>query len=266
MTFVGLRWLAPVALAAAATVAMAASASAATLDEIISRGKLIVGIDVNSPPYGFQNEKQEFDGSEVETAKMLAKDLGVELEIVPTTVANRVPYLTTNRVDAVMASFAITPERAKSIWFSTPYGTTGSIIVGPKSVSMKDYSEMAGKKIATTRGSAAEIALGARSGDGYELVRFDDDAAATAALISGQTDALVTTPAIAQTIFKRFPDREYEDKFAVLKFWYGVGVPRGSQDLLQWLNTDIMFNIQNGNVSKIHEKWMGSPLKDIPTL
>jgi len=255
-----------VASLAMALICFAGGASAGTLDEIISRGKILIGIDVNSPPYGFQNEKQEFDGSEVETAKMLAKDLGVELEIVPTTVANRVPYLTTNRVDAVMASFAITPERAKSVWFSTPYGTTGSIIIGAKSADMKDYAAMKGKKIATTRGSAAEIALGARTGDGYELVRLDDDSAATAALISGQTDALVTTPAIAQTIFKRFADREYEEKFSVLKFWYGVGVQRGNTDLLQWLNTSLMFNIQNGNISKINEKWMGTPLKEIPTL
>ncbi len=266
MKFRKFGWLAPVAFAAVAAISLVNTASAASLDEIISRGKLLVGIDVNSPPYGFQNEKQEFDGSEVETARMLAKDLGVELEIVPTTVANRVPYLTTNRVDAVMASFAITPERAKSVWFSTPYGTTGSIIVGPKSVEMKDYADMSGKKIATTRGSAAEIALGARTADSFELVRFDDDSAATAALISGQVDALVTTPAIAQTIFKRFPDREYQEKFSVLKFWYGVGIPRGNQDLLQWLNTDLMFNIQNGNISKINEKWMGSPLTNIPTL
>jgi len=266
MGSIGYRRLLAAAAAVVATICTAGSASAATLDEIVSRGKILIGIDVNSPPYGFQNEKQEFDGSEVETAKMLAKDLGVELEIVPTTVANRVPYLTTNRVDAVMASFAITPERAKSVWFSTPYGVTGSVIIGAKSADMKDYAAMKGKKIATTRGSAAEIALGARTDDGFELVRLDDDSAATAALVSGQTDALVTTPAIAQTIFKRFPDREYEEKFSVLKFWYGVGVQRGNQELLQWLNTDLMFNIQNGNVSKINEKWMGKPLKDIPTL
>jgi polar amino acid transport system substrate-binding protein len=266
MQLLSFRWLLPAAAAIFTMVGAAQSAVAATLDEIISRGKIVIGIDVNSPPYGFQNEKQEFDGSEVETAKMLAKDLGVTLEIVPTTVANRVPYLTSARVDAIMASFAITPERAKSVWFSTPYGTTGSIIIGAKSANMKDFAAMAGKKIATTRGSAAEIALGARTGDGYQLVRLDDDSGATAALVSGQTDALVTTPAIAQTIFKRFPDRQYEEKFSVLKFWYGVGVQRGNVELLQWLNTSLMFNIQNGNISKINEKWMGSPLKDIPTL
>ncbi|MCO5092927.1 transporter substrate-binding domain-containing protein [Bosea sp. (in: a-proteobacteria)] len=254
------------AVAALACLFMAAPASAQRLDEIIKRGKLLVGIDINSPPYGFQDEKQEAQGSEVETARMLAKDLGVELEIVPTTVANRVPYLTTNRVDAVMATFAITPERAKSVWFTTPYGTTGSIIIAPKGTTIRNYADLDGKKIATTRGSAAEIALGQNAPKGAQIVRLDDDAAASAALITGQVDSLITTPAIAQTLYKRFPDRGFEEKFSVLKFWYGAGVARGHTDLLQWLNTALMFNIQNGNISRINEKWMGVPLNNIPTL
>jgi polar amino acid transport system substrate-binding protein len=259
-------WLARLILVLTAMVFMAPQASAQKLDEIIKRGKILVGIDINSPPYGFQDERQQPSGSEVETAQMLAKDLGVELEIVPTTVANRIPYLTTSRVDAVMASFAITPERAKSVWFSRPYGTTGSIIIAPKTVTIRNYADLDGKKIATTRGSAAEIALGNNAPKGAQIVRLDDDSSATAALIAGQVDSLITTPAIAQTIYKRFADRGYEEKFSVLKFWYGVGVTRGNSDLLQWLNTALMFNIQNGNISKINEKWMGVPLKDIPAL
>jgi polar amino acid transport system substrate-binding protein len=254
------------AIVALATIALCGSASAQKLDEILKRGKVIIGIDMNSPPYGFQDEKQQPAGSEVETAQLLAKDLGVELEIVPTTVANRIPYLTTNRVDAIMATFAITPERAKSVWFSTPYGTTGSIVIAPKTASIKGYPDLDGKKIATTRGSAAEVALNNNAPKGAQILRFDDDAAATAALIAGQVDSLITTPAIAQTIYKRFPDKNYEEKFAVLKFWYGAGVTRGNADLLQWINTFLMFNIQNGNISKINEKWMGSPLTNIPTL
>ena len=75
----------------------AASASAQGLDAIIKRGKVIVGIDMSVPPFSFQDEKQQPAGSEVETAQLLAKDLGVELEIVSVTAANRIPYLQTNR-------------------------------------------------------------------------------------------------------------------------------------------------------------------------
>ena len=139
-------------LAAAAIFAFCHVASAQTLDDILKRGKLIVGIDMNSPPYGYQDESQKPAGSEVETAQLMAKDLGVPLEIVPTTVANRVPYLATHRVDTIMATFAITPERAKSVWFSTPYGTTGSIVIAAKATKLTGLPDLDGKKIATTRG------------------------------------------------------------------------------------------------------------------
>jgi polar amino acid transport system substrate-binding protein len=259
------RFLA-VLLTIAPALAMSHGAQAQRLDEILKRGKILIGIDVNSPPYGFQDEKQQPTGQEVETARLLAKDLGVQLEIVPTTVANRIPYLTTNRVDVIMATFAITPERAKSIWFSTPYGTTGSVVIGPKTVAVKDLASLSGKSIATTRGSAAELALNANAPKDTQIMRFDDDSAATAALIAGQSQTLVTTPAIAATIYKRFPDRNFEEKFSLLKFWYGAGVARGESDLLQWINTFMMFNIQNGNISRLNEKWMGTPLTNIPTL
>lgn len=168
------RFLA-VLLTIAPALAMSHGAQAQRLDEILKRGKILIGIDVNSPPYGFQDEKQQPTGQEVETAQLLAKDLGVQLEIVPTTVANRIPYLTTNCVDIIMATFAITPERAKSIWFSTPYGTTGSVVIGPKTVAVKDSASLSGKSIATTRGSAAELALNANAPKDTQIMRFDDD-------------------------------------------------------------------------------------------
>ena len=80
-------------------------------------------MDMAAPPFAFQDEKQQPAGSEVETAQLIAKDLGVELEIVPTSAANRIPYLVTGRVDMMMGAFSIFPDRAKSVWFSAPYGT-----------------------------------------------------------------------------------------------------------------------------------------------
>ena len=110
------RILASLAFVVALATPWTASAQKA-LDTILSRGKVIVGIDLAVVPFGYQDEKQQPAGSEVETAKLLAKDLGVQLEIVQVTAANRIPYLVTNKVDVMLATFAISPERAKSVWF-----------------------------------------------------------------------------------------------------------------------------------------------------
>ena len=257
------RFAAAFALALAFASPPAAAQNA--LDTIVKRGKILVGIDLAVPPFGMQDEKFQPTGSEVETAQLLAKDLGVELEIVTVTAANRIPYLATNRVDLILATFAISPERAKSVWFSTPYGATGSVLMGPKSVAVKSYADLAGKKVSVARGSFTEQSL-AREAAGATIVRFDDDAAATAAMVAGQVDAYGTAMPIALDLIKRFPDKQYEIKFQMLTAWYSIGMKRGESDLLQWVNTFLFFRLQNGDLARIYQKWIGIPLPPTPTL
>src|SRR6476620_765759 len=128
-------WLAALAALALGAFATAASAQAPenTLDTIIKRGKVLIGMDMSAPPFAYQDEKQQPAGSEVETARLIAKDLGVELEIVPTSAANRIPYLVTGRVDMMMCAFSIFPDRAKAVWFSSPYGAVTSVVLAPQS-------------------------------------------------------------------------------------------------------------------------------------
>ena len=236
------------------------------IDAILKRGKILVGIDLAVPPFGMQDEKFQPTGSEVETAQMLAKDLGVELEIVTTTAANRIPYLVTGRVDLIMATFAISPERGKSVWFSTPYGATGSVLLAPKSAPVKSYAELAGKKVSVARGSFTEQSLAREAPPTAQIVRFDDDAAATAAMIAGQVDYYGTAMPIALDLIKRFPDKQLEIKFNMLTAWYAVGMRRGDSDLLQWVNTSVFFHLQNGDLGRIYQKWIGIPLPPVPVL
>jgi polar amino acid transport system substrate-binding protein len=72
-------------------IAMSTLASADTLSDIKERKKVLVGIDLTFPPFGLLDSNLKAVGSDVSAAKMLAKDLGVELEIVQLTGPNRVP-------------------------------------------------------------------------------------------------------------------------------------------------------------------------------
>ncbi|SDZ43581.1 extracellular solute-binding protein, family 3 [Sinorhizobium meliloti] len=88
----------------------AATASASSLDDIIARKKVMIGVDLSVPPFGITNEEMQPDGLDVDVAKLLAKDLGVELELVPVTGQSRIPSLQTGKVDFVVASFASIPS------------------------------------------------------------------------------------------------------------------------------------------------------------
>ena len=121
-------WPAP--RSAALSLGLAAAASADQLQDILA-AKLRVAIDLGVPPYGMKDAALKSTGSDVETARLLAQDLGVELEIVPTTGANRVPFLQTNKADIVISSMSITPERQKVVDFSVPYAAILAVVGAP---------------------------------------------------------------------------------------------------------------------------------------
>ena len=97
------------ALALALPLGLAGAAHADQLDTITAAKKIRVAIDLAVPPYGLKDEKLNATGSDVETARLLAKSLGLELEIVPTTGANRIPFLQTDKADIVISSMWKSP-------------------------------------------------------------------------------------------------------------------------------------------------------------
>lgn len=236
------------------------------LDEIIRRGKVIIASDLGAPPFGFLDADRKPDGADVELARLLAKDLGVELEIIPATSVNRVPYVVTKRVDIVISSLGIVIERAKSIAFSTPYAPINPVIFGPRSVDIKGPADLAGKRVGVTRGSGNESALVASAPPGTNIIRFDDESATMAALVAGQVDAYASGDLIARVLIPRYPEKGFEIKYVVRRSWSAIGMRRGDPDLLQWVNTFIFIHSQNGDLKRIYEKWIELPFPILPVL
>ncbi len=259
--------LAGVAVAAfAACMAFAAVARADEVDDIISRGTIRVAIDTSAPPFGFQDEQGQPDGSDVQTAKLLASDLGVKLEIVPVTSANRIAYLQSGRVDITMSSLSISPERAKAIAFSSPYGVIRSIIMAPQAVDIKTPQDLAGKKISVARGTTNETDAVAIAPPGAEIIRFDDEASAIGALASGQADGYSTGEPLGAPLMQRFPEKHFEVKLVLRNNFYCVGLRRDQPNLLQWVNTFVYFHMHNGDLGKIYKKYIGADLPVIPPM
>lgn len=254
MPFIGL------AIALGATVA-----SASSLDDIIARKKVMIGVDLSVPPFGTTNDQMQPDGLDVDVAKLLAKDLGVELELVPVTGQSRIPSLQTGKVDFVVASFGIYTERALSIAFSNPYGGHKSVIVAPKETEIKSLADLKGKRVGVPRGTAHEKILSSANIPGMQLIRFDDDSTTLNALVAGQVDAIGTVNYIAAELQQRYPDRHFEEKTTYLQSFYGVGLRRNDPDLLHWLNTVLFVHNQSGELGQIYEKWMKTPMPALPS-
>ena len=123
-----LRTASTLLLAGLALMSIAVPAQADTLDDIRKAKKIRIAIDLAIPPFGMTDDKMQATGSDVDLARLLARDLGVELEIVTTTGPTRIPMLQTNKTDIVVSTLSITPERAKVIEFSLPYADDPSVV------------------------------------------------------------------------------------------------------------------------------------------
>lgn len=241
----------------------AQAAHADTLADIKQRKKILVAIDLGAPPFGMTDAKLQPQGSDVDVARMLAKDLGVELEIVQVTGPNRIPFLMTNKADMVISSFSITPERAKVVDYTNPYGASEFVVAGPKSVAIKGMEDLVGKRVGLVRGNMQDTLLTPLAPKGTSLVRFDDDATVTAALMSGQVDALCTPNSLASAISKQNPDKNIETKFAIKVIPYAIGIRKNEPELKKWLNGWIATNLENGRLANSYQRWVGSPLPDL---
>jgi polar amino acid transport system substrate-binding protein len=247
-------------LTACAMLALAATAlHAETIDEVKKKGELTVGMLVDFPPYGILNTQNQPDGYDADVARLLAEDLGVKVKIVPVTGPNRIPFLLTNKVDMLVASLAITPERAKQVQFSHPYSAAQIVVFGGKETPIAKPEDLSGLRIGVARASTQDIAVSKIAPKDANIRRFDDDASAMQALLSGQVDAIGCSTTVAAQISQRAPDR-FENKFVLLQQEMAVALRPGESNTLQAVNEAVDKNIKNGELSKLYEKWLGTPL------
>jgi polar amino acid transport system substrate-binding protein len=242
------------------------AASAATPDEIKQSGTLRVGVLVDYPPFGGTDANQQPAGYDADVAALLAKSLGVKLELVPVTGPNRIPYLLTNKIDVLIATFGITAERAKQVLFSNPYSALTIYVLAPKSLNIKAPEDLKPVSIGVARASTQDTAITAIAPEGTDIKRFDDDATALQALISGQVQALGASNTILAQLTKDYPKMEIEPKITLKAQANGMAFRKSDTALQEYANTFIAEIEKNGELSKINERWFGIPLDKLPPM
>lgn len=237
---------------------------AQTVDEITGRGTINIGTLIDLPPYGFLNDKQEPDGYDVEVARLLAKYLGVKVNLVQVTASNRIPFLLTNKVDLIVATFGITPERAKQVMFSIPYSAIENTVYGPKGKAVAKIEDLKGLRVGVPRGTVQDVILTGQLGSSARMMRFDDTPSTFQALMTGQVDAMAETGLTFDAVMKQNPNANIEKKFVLLRQPNGVTMRANQWNLHQWVNTFVYYIKNNGELEALHQKWFGAPLPALP--
>jgi len=249
------RTLLGAASLALGTAALPGLASAQSIATIKSRGKVMIGIQGDNPPWGFVNTSGASDGFDAVIGTAFAKFLGVGVEFVPLAVVNRIPALTTGRVDILFATMAMLPERAKVVQFSKPYVANIIQLIGAKSATVKTNADMKPLTIGVPRASVQDTQITKNAPEGTTIRRFDDDAATIQALISGQVDAVGGNMFYIDKINTAKPGI-YETKLEFSRLYNGACTRLGDKELNASANSFIDQIKTNGVLKSAYETWM----------
>jgi polar amino acid transport system substrate-binding protein len=244
------------------TIALAAgllprAAFADTLSDIKKRGKVIIGIQGDNPPWGFVDASGVQEGFDADIGKMFAAYLGVKAEFVPLAVANRIPALVTGRVDVLFATMAMLPDRAKAVQFSKPYVGNVMGLVAAKTTVIKTDADMKKYVIGVPRSSVQDTQVTKNAPAGTVIRRFDDDASTIQALLSGQVQAVGSNMFYVQTLNKSKPGM-YDTKLEFTSLYNGACTRLGDKKINATINSFIDKIVADGQLAKPYQKWMGA--------
>src|SRR3954470_353364 len=119
----------------------------------MAKKSITIAIPTDYPPYGYVGTDMAPQGLDIDMARLIAAKMGVKVELLPVTSANRIPYLQTKKADLVISTLGKNAEREKVIYFSSAYAPFFQAVYASKNLPIKTFADMGGKSVAVTRGA-----------------------------------------------------------------------------------------------------------------
>lgn len=229
-------------------------ALADALSDIQERGTLIVGANIEFPPYEFywtnpETGEEEIAGFDMALAKGIAEELGVDIQINDQAFSGLVTALSIGEMDMVISGMAIKPERLEVVDFSDPYFFGEQILL----VRAEDYdtyktdADLKGKKVGAQLGSLQQGILESQFADSEPLL-LDKPSVLALELMQGNIDGWLITDLVAKQYMVVYPDTfqisevpvDYDNTQGV-----GVAVTKGDNASL--------LEIVNNYIAQVHE-------------
>ena len=233
-------------------------AQESTVAQAVKRGSLKVGLDI-FVPWAMKDKKGRLVGFEVDVASELAKDMGLEVELVPTKWDGIIPALLTGKFDVIIGGMSITPKRALQVNFTNPYEYAGMGIVAHKKKapgfsSLEDFNK-SDVEIAVKLGTTAEAAA-KKMMPKAKLRRFQDEAQAYQELRNGNVHAVVGNAPKPAYEAAAYPETLYlplDSTFT--REPIGFAIRKGDPDTLAYFNSWINLKWESGWLKERYDYW-----------
>lgn len=252
----------PAEATAAPSVSADPAASSATIEQIKKNGKLVIATSGNFRPVTFMNEQSQLAGLDIDLGNMIAEKLGVKAEFVPGNISGLIPGLVSGKFDLVMSGLLATDERKKSIDFSIPYGTDGTIAVTLKdNTKVEDVTKLSGLVVGVIGGSGTHSVV-KEIGGFKELKEYPGNAEAFTDLKAGRIDVYAVGNIAANDYIKN--DKSDKPLKLVGKLTgvkpMGVGIRKNEPELKAIIDKLIEEKLKDGTIDQLATKWVGAPL------
>lgn len=215
-----------------------------TLDEIKDAGTITIGVFSDKSPFGYVDENGEYQGYDVELARQIGEDLGVDVELVSTEAANRVEYLQTGKVDLILANFTVTDERAEQVDFAEAYMNVALGVVSHKDNVVTDLDSLGSDDtVIVISGTTAETYL-TENYPNLKMEKYDTYAAAKTAF-ENNTSAVWANDNTEVIAFANEGNSDGGDEYVVGIEELGnadtiaPAVTKGNSSLLDWVNEEL---------------------------
>lgn len=244
-------------------------AEGTTMATLAQSGKIRIGVKTDVPGLGYIDPDSADDtppeGFDIEIAKIVAGELGLgpdSIEFVSVSTFNREYALVSDRVDLVVASYSMTPERAEKVGQAGPYYVTGQqLMVREDESDILEADDMAGKTVCAVAGSTSNEAIIA---EGAITKAYSSYRLCVEALLAGDLDAVSTDGAILAGFIDQHPD---ELRITGLPFTterYGIGYRLGDAAMCQFLRQTLLEAYADGTWKTAYEATLGKDGLEAP--
>jgi polar amino acid transport system substrate-binding protein len=258
------RLLMASAVSLGALCALGAAQAQSALDGVMKAKLIKIAVPTDFPPYGFVGIDLKPQGLDVDMANYIGTKLGVKVELVPVTSANRIPYLQTKKADLVISTLGKNAEREAVIDFTAAYSPFFQAVFAPKSMAITSFADLAGKSVAVTRGAIEDQELTKVAPPTVDIKRFEDNNTTVSAFVSGQTQAIATGASVAGNMMTRNPQLGAEYKLLLKDSPNFIGVAKGEDALRLKVNEIIAAAKTSGDIDAMAKKWLGRPAGTLP--
>lgn len=238
------------AIALAACMAVSLAACGGKDD---SKKVLVMATNAEFPPYEF-HEGGEIVGIDVEIARAIATEMGMEFKIEDMAFDSIIPAVQSGKADFGAAGMTVDETRLQSVDFSDTYAKATQVIIVKEGSVIQGPADLAGKKIGVQLGTTGDLYATDEFGDDA-VERYNKGFEAVQALLQDKIDAVIIDgePAkafVAESQGLKILDESYTDEE------YAIAIKKGNQELLDGVNAALAKLKESGELQAIVDKYI----------